>query len=398
MTPTRQSADPWVLRRDDLAALMRALRDEGYRLAGPTIRDGAVVYDEIGDLEDLPSGWKDAQAPGRYRLERRNDEALFGYTVGPHSLKKCFLPPMLRLFSARREGDGFVVMTHEPEEPGGRAREMRDDTPPGELALVGVRACDLAAVAVQDRVLRQGEHVDPHYVARREGIFIVAVNCTVPGGTCFCASMDTGPRATQGFDLALTELLTDGEHRFVVEVGSELGSALLSRVEARRASQQDLAAAEAAMVGAASRMGRALDTREIKRLLYESAEHARWDDVANRCLSCANCTMVCPTCFCTTVEDVTDLAGSRAERLRRWESCFATAFTYIHGGSIRPSVRARYRQWMTHKLASWIDQFGTSGCVGCGRCITWCPVGIDITEEAAAMRATMRKTPHSEKQ
>ncbi len=375
---------------------MRALQGKGYRLVGPTIRDGAVVYDEIERLADLPAGWKDAQAPGRYRLERRNDEALFGYTVGPQSLKRYFLPPTLRLLRARREGSGFIVMTHEPGEPGERAEGGRGDAPLAKLALLGVRACDLAAIDVLDRVLRQGDHADPHYASRREGIFIVAVNCTVPGGTCFCASMETGPRATEGFDLALTEVLTDGEHRFIVEVGSEPGSTLLSRVEARRANQQDIAAAEAAMEAAAGRMGRALDTREVKKLLYESAEHARWDDVAKRCLSCANCTMVCPTCFCTTVEDVTDLTGSRAERLRRWDSCFATAFSYIHGGSIRPSVKARYRQWMTHKLASWIDQFGTSGCVGCGRCITWCPVGIDITEEAAAMRAAMRKTAHSE--
>jgi Fe-S oxidoreductase len=96
--------------------------------------------------------------------------------------------------------------------------------------------------------------------------------------------------------------------------------------------------------------------------------------------------MVCPTCFCTTVEDVSDVTGDHAERWRRWDSCFTLGFSYIHGGSIRNSGKARYRQWMTHKLASWIDQFGTSGCVGCGRCITWCPVGIDITEEARAIR------------
>ena len=100
--------------------------------------------------------------------------------------------------------------------------------------------------------------------------------------------------------------------------------------------------------------------------------------------------MVCPTCFCTTVEDHSDLAGETAERVRSWDSCFTLDFSYVHGGSVRTETQSRYRQWMTHKLASWIDQFGTSGCVGCGRCITWCPVGIDITEEAAAIRQTRR--------
>ena len=133
-------------------------------------------------------------------------------------------------------------------------------------------------------------------------------------------------------------------------------------------------------------MGRSLDQEGLKELLYENRNHPRWDDVADRCLSCANCTMVCPTCFCTTVEDSTDLTGDTAERVRRWDSCFTMDFSYIHGGAVRKSVKSRYRQWMTHKLGTWQDQFGSSGCVGCGRCITWCPVGIDITEEVAAMR------------
>ncbi len=135
-------------------------------------------------------------------------------------------------------------------------------------------------------------------------------------------------------------------------------------------------------------MGRSMDTSGIKELLYRNLDHPCWENVASRCLTCANCTMVCPTCFCAAVEDTTDLTGERAERWRRWDSCFTMDFSYIAGGSVRSSPKARYRQWMTHKLASWIDQFGTSGCVGCGRCITWCPVGIDITEEVRAIRET----------
>jgi ferredoxin len=133
-----------------------------------------------------------------------------------------------------------------------------------------------------------------------------------------------------------------------------------------------------------------MESRDVKDLLYRNLEHPRWDEVATRCLSCANCTMVCPTCFCTTVEDVTDLSGEHAERWQRWDSCFTQAFSYVHGGSVRPSTKAKYRQWMTHKLATWLDQFGSSGCVGCGRCITWCPVGIDITEEVRAIRESDR--------
>jgi formate hydrogenlyase subunit 6/NADH:ubiquinone oxidoreductase subunit I len=199
--------------------------------------------------------------------------------------------------------------------------------------------------------------------------------------------MKTGPTVDGPFDLALTEVLQGDEHYFIVEAGSEKGRAVMAEVPHRPAGTTEMEIGENLANQAAARMGRALDTADIKQLLYRNPEHPRWDDVAGRCLSCTNCTLVCPTCFCTTVEDATDLSGEQAERRRRWDSCFTMDFSYIQGGYIRPSVKARYRQWMTHKMASWIDQFGTPGCVGCGRCITWCPVGIDITAEAAAIRA-----------
>ncbi|MGB3904623.1 MAG: 4Fe-4S dicluster domain-containing protein, partial [Anaerolineae bacterium] len=244
------------------------------------------------------------------------------------------------------------------------------------------------AIHIQNRVFLESPHTDPVYKARRDHLFVVAVNCGQAGGTCFCVSMETGPEATFGFDLALTEVLEDEGHYFLAEVGSERGAEVLAEVEHREATADEEQAAENVVAKAAAQMGRNMDTTDIKGLLYGNYEHPRWDEVANRCLTCGNCTLVCPTCFCTTVEDVTDLKGEQAERWRRWDSCFTMDFSYIHGGSIRGTASARYRQWMTHKLGTWIDQFGTSGCVGCGRCITWCPVGIDITEEVRAIRAS----------
>jgi len=259
----------------------------------------------------------------------------------------------------------------------------------GPYALLGVRSCDLHAIAIHDRVLAGRVYADAHYVARREGAFIVSVSCSDPGGTCFCVSMGTGPRPEGGpharFDLSLTELLEEGTHRFVVEVGSARGAEVLADIAAPPAPTDDLAAADEVAASAAGRMGRTLDTDGLKELLYANVESPRWDDVASRCLACTNCTMVCPTCFCTTVNDVSDLTGDIAERHRVWDSCFDADFSYIHGGTVRDSTKSRYRQWMTHKLGSWIDQFGTSGCVGCGRCVTWCPAAIDITAEAAAL-------------
>jgi ferredoxin len=244
-------------------------------------------------------------------------------------------------------------------------------------------------------VFLDGPEPDPCYAARRSAAFVIAVNCTAPGGTCFCVSMGTGPRANAGFDLSLTEL-TDGDHRFLVEVGSADGDAVLAEIARAEASAADVDGAEALVADAASRMGRSMDAIGLRELLAASYEHPRWDEVAERCLTCANCTLVCPTCFCATVEDVTDLTGDHTERWRRWDSCFTADFSYIHGGSVRASGRSRYRQWLTHKLGTWHDQFGESGCVGCGRCITWCPVGIDLTEEIAALRGQSPPAPTGE--
>ena len=364
---------PSVLPADSLNALFEALRRRGYNLVGPTVKDGAIVYAEIRSPADLPAGWTDEQDGGTYRLKRRADRALFGYAVGPHSWKKFLFPPVTRLWQARRSENG-----------GFEFAEEREASP--RFAFIGVRSCELHAIAVQDRVFLEGRHVDPTYKARREHAFIVAVNCGQAGGTCFCVSMKTGPKATFGFDLALTETLEGGGHQFVVEAGSERGAEVLTELPSGKAGSEDLAAAQRAVDRAAAQMGRTMDTAGIKELLYRNYENPRWDDVAARCLTCANCTMVCPTCFCSTVEDTSDLKGEHAERWRKWDSCFTMDFSYIHGGNVRSTARSRYRQWMTHKLATWIDQFGTSGCVGCGRCITWCPVGIDITEEARAIR------------
>ena len=361
-----------IMDRSQLDLLLGALVERGYRVVGPTVRDGAIVYDDVASSADLPVGWKDEQDGGKYRLVRREDQAVFGYAVGPHSWKRFLHPPLVRLWQATRKGGGFDVVPEQHESQ--------------RTAFIGVRACELNAIQIQDKVFMGGPHVDSDYKARRDNVFLVALNCGQAGGTCFCVSMNTGPKAGTGFDLALTEILEDSRHYFVVEIGSDAGAEVAKGLPLAPAKPADTAAAERVVAQTASQMGRTLDTTDIKELLYRNYENRRWDQVANRCLTCANCTMVCPTCFCTTVDDVTDLAGQHAERQQKWDSCFTMDFSYIHGGSIRPSARSRYRQWMTHKLATWIDQFGSSGCVGCGRCITWCPVGIDITEEARAIR------------
>ena len=363
-----------TIQRDGLQVLIAALAARGYQVLGPRRRDDAIVYDQIDRLSDLPAGWTDQQDAGRYRLQRRDDEALFGYAVGPQSWKRFLHPPIETLWTARKDEDGIHVDAPRRDHP--------------KYAFIGVRACEIRAMAIQDRVFCSGPYVDTGYATRRRDAFVVAVQCGQAGGTCFCASMGSGPQAESGFDLALTELLDAGEHRFLVEIGSQAGAELLAGIPHQAAAEADIVAARAVVERTAHDMGRRLEATDVKRLLQANANHPRWDGVAERCLSCGNCTMVCPTCFCTTIEDHSDLTGTSADRVRKWDSCFTMDFSYVHGGSVRRSTRARYRQWMTHKLANWIDQFGTSGCVGCGRCITWCPAGIDITQEVAAIAAT----------
>jgi formate hydrogenlyase subunit 6/NADH:ubiquinone oxidoreductase subunit I len=366
-----------VLGVPGLQAIIDALRGQGFTVIGPTRRDGSIILAEITGTADLPAGWGDDQEAAHYRLRSHGSPALFGFAATAQSWKSVLFPAREVVWSGDRDGGSFAV------------RPAARDAP--RYALLGVRSCDLHAIGIHDRVLLQRRFTDAAYAARREGVFIIAVGCSHPGGTCFCVSMGTGPRPQAGFDLSLTELADSGEHRFVVSAGSARGQALLQSLPPATspgpASQADLAAADDVLAGAAARMGRQLDTRGIRELLYDNAEHPRWDDVASRCLSCTNCTLVCPTCFCVSMEDVTDLADDHAERHRVWDSCFTSEHSHLSGGSVHGSTRSRYRQWMTHKLASWIDQFGMSGCVGCGRCITWCPAAIDITQEAAALRA-----------
>jgi ferredoxin len=367
---------PVIIDWDGLDVLFEAIRAAGFDIIGPTVRDGAIVLEELAGVADLPVGVGDAQDGGTYRLRPREDRAAFGYAVGPQSWRRFLSPPRELLWRASRSDGGFRIEEHPDASTSSEGRRC---------AFVGVRACDLRAMEVQDRVFASDAYPDPRYASRRADALIVAVSCTEPGGTCFCASMGTGPRVAAGFDLALIEV-TDQSHHFVVEVGSEAGAAILALVPNRPADPDETAEAVGRVEAAKGRMGRSMDITGLRDLLAETLEHPRWDTVAERCLSCANCTLVCPTCFCSTVEDTADLTGDHAERWRRWDSCFTADFSYLHGGSVRSSTKSRYRQWLTHKLGTWHDQFGTSGCVGCGRCITWCPVGIDLTEEIAALR------------
>lgn len=347
----------------DWPRLLAAIEAEGYQLVGPTLKDGAIVMQELSSDEELPRGWTDHQAPGKYRLSNGGTK-LFDYGPGPGSFKRFFHPPEVSLFRVRKSADGLVF-----ESSPGPARPR---------ALVGARSCDLAAIAIQDRVLLEQDEV---YRSHRQDLFVLAVQCSRPGDLCFCTSTGSGPRAERGFDLALTEL-SEG---MLLEVGSPAGERVLQRVSTRPASAAEREDARRISRCTSESMPRRFDAEKVRRRLVEVSEHPRWKEVADRCLTCGNCTQVCPTCFCSSTVDSSTLDGQQAERTRLWDSCFSLELSHIHGQYVRQSPRSRYRQWLSHKLSTWFEQFGTSGCVGCGRCVAWCPVGIDILEEAEAL-------------
>jgi sulfhydrogenase subunit beta (sulfur reductase) len=369
------SRDSGVLARSDFGALLALLKAEGYAVIGPTARDGAVVYEEIESENELPVGLSDEQSGGKYRLVPSGDGALFGYSTPVQGWKAHLFPAKQKLMTAEKAGDGFRVIAPPPD-----SRKM---------ALIGARACEIAAIRIQAKVFDNGVAKDAGYAARLENALVIAVACRKAGGTCFCVSQGTGPKAESGFDLRLTEIVEASRHVFLVESGSDKGAAILAKLSTKPAGGADFQAAESQLKKVSAAMGREISSPQVVApLLRQSLTHERWDEVAKRCLACGNCTMVCPTCFCSTMEEVNDLTGTKAERWRRWDSCFSIDYSYIHGGSIRIETKSRYRQWITHKLSYWVEQFGESGCVGCGRCITWCPVGIDITEEVKAIQAT----------
>lgn len=336
-------------------------------MIGPRVQDGAIVYGEVRQASELPQGWHDVQQPGSYRLMHDDSPRCFAWANGPQAIKPHLFAPHEPLWRASKTEQGMRMEAVMPESR--------------SLAFIGIRACDLSALGLQDRVFLGGPFVDPYYAARGEDILLIAMHCSHPAATCFCVSTGDGPRAGAGFDLALNEL-DDG---FLVEAGSAAGRDLASLLPLIEASSAHLAAAQQQDAHAVQSQTRKLPGRHLQAALFANLEHPRWDHVAARCLSCGNCTMVCPSCFCHAEQDEPMLSGSASTHLRQWDSCFTEGHAYIHGFQVRPETKHRYRQWLTHKLGSWHEQFGRSGCVGCGRCITWCPVGIDITEEAQAI-------------
>ncbi len=356
---------PGFLPRADLSLLFGALKEAGYRIVGPRVRDGAIQFGPLEAADALPQGVTNDQQPGHYRLQIGDSQRLFDWNHGPQGLKPlCFAP---------RE-----VLWEESSNPFGYRRTLPEVA---KTAVIGVRACDLAALSIQDHHFLLEMRPDPHYRQRRESLLLIGVDCAHSAATCFCASTGDGPALDGGYDIGMAEL----DEGFLIWSDSDPGRAITEGLSLPLADDAQLEAMLQASDRAVQEQQRRLPDKEELAQLYQRLNHSHWDDVAERCLSCGNCTAVCPTCFCYQAEHEAALTGDAAEMVRSWDSCFSPTHSSMGHFQVRSTTKQRYRQWLTHKLAGWQVQQRRIGCTGCGRCIAWCPVGIDLTQEVTAV-------------
>ncbi len=365
-----------LLQRRHADTLLARLRARGYRVLGPRVRDGAIVLAPLQRWDQLPEGLEDDTAPGHYRLRHAGHRHCFRWSLPQQGLKPWVFPPEERLWRVqRRHGHHLRFQAAPTEAP--------------RYAVLGVRACELAALDLLDRHFLAEPHPDPRYRARRQGLFLIAVHCQRAAATCFCASTGDGPRARDGYDLALSEL----DQGYLVEAGSEAGHAVAETLPLIPAAPELQAEAERAIRACARQQRRALPSRQLRDALHARRDAAHWQTLQGRCLSCSGCTAVCPTCFCHRHRDQPHPIDDGSDHLRHWDSCFTPEHSRLHGIVVRAALPARYRQWLLHKLAYWHDQYGRAGCVGCGRCISACPAAIDLTAEVQALLATPEAGP-----
>ncbi len=340
----------YVSRYDSLEILFKELQHLNYVVVGYKVVDNVLRLTKLDSFKELARDVEDVQNPGKYSLIPGSF-----YRHGPDSPKIYLYPPEHLLFTVSPEW-----------------KVELPTTPEDYIAFFGIKPCDLASIKVLDRVLLD---VDEYYRTLRKRLVVIVENCTQPGNTCFCATMGTGPRAMNGFDIAFTRL---GD-KLVIEAGSEFGLKLLNLLELEPIDDTTYRDFESTIRRATDKAKAGFELENLPELLELNIESKVYKEITERCLGCSNCNMVCPTCFCFDVLDIPELNGS-AKRVRVWDGCLNFVYAQVAGGHFRRDLWARYRHFILHKFTYWIKQFGTYGCVGCGRCITWCPTGIDIRE------------------
>jgi sulfhydrogenase subunit beta (sulfur reductase) len=254
-----------------------------------------------------------------------------------------------------------------------------------EQIIVGVHSCDTHALMYLDRTFL-GAYTDRYYEARRKNTVIISLNCTGIAPNCFCSSVGTGPflNADGGFDM----LLTDFGDEYLLEARTERAHSFLKPAETKKAGSKEMKHKADREKSIHRMITKTLETDGLNDVLKDNPDHPLWRSTAEeKCLSCSNCVMVCPTCFCFDVIDEISMDMKTVTRRRQLDACQDRRFAEVHGGNYRSRRTARLRQFVMHKLNQ-THQYGVFGTVGCGRCITWCPTGIDLTEMAMTIRGS----------
>lgn len=314
-----------------------------FSLIGPVKADGLTEFRQINSSDELNMGYHSTMlSPGKAYLYRPREE-LFSFSFG-------------------------------------NSIEIREAPADAEQRiLVGVHSCDTNAILYLDRVFL-GQFRDPIYEARRNNTMIISLNCERVTGNCFCPSVGAGPflKSVNGYDMLLTDFGDD----YLVELKSERARGLFNVDDIKKSGAEEFKVKEEKERAALQKFTKTINMDGLDSVLRKGSEHPVWRTTAEElCLSCTNCVMVCPTCFCYDVVDEIAVDKKTVRRYRQWDACQDAKFAEVHGGNFRARRSARLRQFVTHKLGQTF-QFGVFGTVGCGRCITWCPTGIDLTEMA----------------
>lgn len=344
-----------VLTKEGFREWLSALGKE-YKIFGPIPKGGETAFGEVSDPVLLEMDLVDSLIPPT----------------------KFFHPPKDTLFN-------FKYKSEDPAK--GLFYETTPMPPPAveSRIIVGVHACDLAGILLQDKVFYSSRYPDPSYIDRRRNTLIIALNCFRANEYCICTSVGSGPEVKEGYDLALSDL---GEE-YLVEIGSLKGAELLQKAVSRPASDEDFRKKKKSLEFTRKQIVRHMRTENLPAVMLRHLAHPSWKENAARCVSCGACTMTCPTCFCYTVRDELDIALKGGKRLRQWDSCQLLEFAEVAmGENFRKDREARMKWRIYHKLCFWWEQFGASGCVGCGRCIKNCVTRIDMTQIVSTIRET----------
>jgi ferredoxin len=256
----------------------------------------------------------------------------------------------------------------------------------GKKLVFGVKPCDARAMMLNARVLvsgQDGSAQDVYFKARQQNTIMVGQGCNQPGAACFCQSSGGDPFGEDGLDALITDI---GSHLLLTIISDRpLSELLVEKDYMAEASDQDLATAR--LVAEDGRKTLVSAPQLVKPDADSKAlfDLSLWEETAQRCLNCGICTYLCPTCTCFDIVD--EVSEGCGNHLRCWDSCMFSLFTqHASGHNPRPGKKERLRQRFMHKLSYFPDRHnGDVSCVGCGRCILYCPVNIDIREISRQM-------------